>query len=101
MFTQLMSMKCHIEVLKMKFDHYLHVKYCLKSIKSREPEESFEILGQLRSARISWVHSDEDANSGLERDVLALEHESLLTRLDRVLNALDLYTNTQRMRIER
>lgn len=53
----------------------------------RSPEQSLEILRQLRAAGVARVHGDEDPHGGIQADLLPEEAEPLLLVSDRVLDA--------------
>eukprot|EP00965_Chrysotila_dentata_P087664 2893899-Pleurochrysis_carterae.AAC.3 len=47
-------------------------------------EERLEVFGQLRAARVAWVHGDEGADGGHQRDGLVVEDEIELLATYRV-----------------
>ena len=55
------------------------------------PEESFQVLRQLRPAGVTRVHGDEDSHAMLELDVLPEEVEDRLLVANGVLDTFDLH----------
>lgn len=51
------------------------------------PEQSLEVLRQLRAARVAWVHGDEDSHRRIQADLLPKEVEPLLLISNCILNA--------------
>ena len=62
----------------------------MKKKKEDWPEQSFQVLRQLSSACISWVHGDEKPNSWYHTDLFALENEAIFLVFNGVLDGLDL-----------
>ena len=46
------------------------------------PEEDFEVVGQLRSSGVAWVHGDTDVAGGHQSKLGALEQEHVDLLLD-------------------